>query len=170
MKSLIRYGQGHRIVVRARRWGRLRHHPAVDGVALGRTATDRRNSIRTDRISPDGGSTAIAIERVIHGIGATGHLADGHRRARPRAGIQADVVGRRVSALHLNRRRLINVSDENALAAEIQRRGTIDRAGSSNRDLRCKSRRCVRRKRSAHELQETDGRDGEFQLEAILTL
>ena len=121
MKSLIRYGHGHRIAVSGRSRCRLRRYPAVDGVALGRTATSRRNSVRADRISPDGGPSAIAVERVIHGVGAAGHLADGHCRARPGTGIQANVVRRRVGALHLDRRRLIDVCDEDALAAEIQR-------------------------------------------------
>ena len=123
MKSLIRYGHGHRIAVSGRSRRGLRRHPAVDGVALGRATAGRRNGVRADRVAPDGGPTAIAVERVIHGIGAAGHLADRHRCARPGAGIEADVVGRRVSALHLQRRRIVNVRDENALTAEVQRGG-----------------------------------------------
>ena len=121
MKSLIRYGHGHRIAVSGRSRCRLRRYPAVDGVALGRAVAGRRNSVRADRVAPDGGPTAVAVERVIHGVGAAGHLANGHCRACPGTSIEANVVGRCVGALHLHRRRLVNVRDENALAAEIQR-------------------------------------------------
>ncbi len=83
---LIRYRHGHRIAVSGWGRGRLRRHAAVDGITLSRAVAGRRNSVRADRISPNGSMAAVAVERVIHGVATAGHLANGDccARSRPR--------------------------------------------------------------------------------------
>ena len=147
----VRHSDGDRVGVSGGRGRRLRRNSAVDCIALRSAVAGRRNSIRADDVAPNGAPAAIGVERIIDRGSATGHFAGRDSRAGAGAGVEADVVRRRVGALHLEGGRLVDVAGENALAAEIEGRGADDRARCRNGHLHRESRRSRGCIRSAHE-------------------
>ena len=157
-------GHGHRdgIAVGCWSWGRLGRHTAINAVALRCTVAGRRDRVGTNRIAPDGGPAAVAVERVIDGIGAGAHFSDGDGRTCSGTCIEPNIEGRCIGALDLQRGCLVNVGKKHALAAEIERRGTVDRARRYNSDLRRKGRRGGGRKRRTREWKKEGDHDGKF--------
>ena len=125
------------IRVRCRCRRRLRWHAPEYREVLRNAGARTGNGVGPHCVAPDGGAPNIGIERIIDRGRRVGHFADRDSRARSGAGVETDVVGRRIRALRGDRAGLVDVRGENALAAEVQRRGTVDYARGRYRQLYC---------------------------------